>query len=334
MDILITEPLNEKDDDNIVPDGLFNLTHERPPDQSRASSPVNHYNDIINSDDLIKATSQIISQSLKGQHQSFNTSMSRSRPATPSSKSNANSCNNSRPPSPLPTMTTAPRSRPASPSSSSSNNTQNNNNSKRGSLMGNKAESIPEIETNTNFIDPFHPLAANTINVFNTNDTSESKPQDLSTTNKLKFNKKKKNRGETRTYYSSSQGVDIESSSSLSDDDDDDVQLIFQIRIRPKSQKISIENTQTAANAITLGGGGGGGVTPTMASTPTTFVPLLPRPPRSAQEIEEFRQRRYSSENGGSTTRSIKNGDDEESSDDDGDGNFNNRNNFKVKKVK
>jgi hypothetical protein len=38
--ILITEPANEKDDDNIVPDGYFNMRHEAPKDQSRPHSPV------------------------------------------------------------------------------------------------------------------------------------------------------------------------------------------------------------------------------------------------------------------------------------------------------
>ena len=40
IDILITEPTNEKDDNNIVPDGMFNLKHEIPYDQSRPHSPI------------------------------------------------------------------------------------------------------------------------------------------------------------------------------------------------------------------------------------------------------------------------------------------------------
>ena len=39
IDILITEPINEKDDNNIVPDGFFNLRHEIPKDYSRPASP-------------------------------------------------------------------------------------------------------------------------------------------------------------------------------------------------------------------------------------------------------------------------------------------------------
>lgn len=39
VEILVTEPLNEKDDNNIVPDGFFNLKHEIPYDQSRPHSP-------------------------------------------------------------------------------------------------------------------------------------------------------------------------------------------------------------------------------------------------------------------------------------------------------
>lgn len=38
-EIQITEPLNEKDDDNIVPDGLFNLRNEVPYNQSRPITP-------------------------------------------------------------------------------------------------------------------------------------------------------------------------------------------------------------------------------------------------------------------------------------------------------
>ena len=40
IDILITEPMNEKDDNSIVPEGLFNIYHEKPNDQSRPHSPV------------------------------------------------------------------------------------------------------------------------------------------------------------------------------------------------------------------------------------------------------------------------------------------------------
>lgn len=40
IDILITEPQSEKDDDNIVPEGYFNLMHDVPKDQSRPHSPV------------------------------------------------------------------------------------------------------------------------------------------------------------------------------------------------------------------------------------------------------------------------------------------------------
>lgn len=46
-------------------------------------------------------------------------------------------------------------------------------------------------------------------------------------------------------------------------------------------------------------------------------IPLLPRPPRTAQEIEELRQRRMSSDSNASISRSIKSRDDESSSDSD-----------------
>jgi hypothetical protein len=41
IDILITEPINERDDNNVVPEGYFNLKHEIPKDYvySRPSSP-------------------------------------------------------------------------------------------------------------------------------------------------------------------------------------------------------------------------------------------------------------------------------------------------------
>jgi len=51
-DILITEPLNEKNDNNIVPDGLFNIMHEKPYDQSRPHSPNEQSNKQINETDL------------------------------------------------------------------------------------------------------------------------------------------------------------------------------------------------------------------------------------------------------------------------------------------
>lgn len=40
IDILISEPTNERDDSNVVPEGYFNIKHEIPYDQSRPHSPV------------------------------------------------------------------------------------------------------------------------------------------------------------------------------------------------------------------------------------------------------------------------------------------------------
>jgi hypothetical protein len=40
IDILITEPMNEKDDNSVVPEGFFNIYHEKPNDQSRPHSPI------------------------------------------------------------------------------------------------------------------------------------------------------------------------------------------------------------------------------------------------------------------------------------------------------
>jgi hypothetical protein len=57
IDILITEPVNEKDDNNIVPDGFFNLRHEIPKDYSRPASPSPSIKS--NTDQQINATKPI-----------------------------------------------------------------------------------------------------------------------------------------------------------------------------------------------------------------------------------------------------------------------------------
>jgi hypothetical protein len=373
VDILITEPLNEKDDDNIVPEGLFNLMHERPPDQSRAASPElftelpnkskkefggvgeagvavinsSSFTSLNKSRAATAANSPSVSNSpsftntINTTTTNTNNNIIRSRPTTPSathSKSNAsisNSCsNNSRPPSPLPTMTSttnAASSRPNSPT----NNNQTSLSNKRGSLMGKKTESIPELETTTiNYVNNNDDIVENRHPQCDSSAVAEFDPfnskKESTTTlkSKPKFTYKAKNNNKQRTTYTyssstnNSQGEDESSSSSASDDEEDKQK--FQIRIRPKSQKYPLANN---SNSL-LGNMGDDTTTAPSNKTSNSFVPLLPRPPKSQQEIEEFRQRRFSSENGsmcGSMAGSIR---DDESSDDD-----NNNASNKVKKV-
>jgi hypothetical protein len=109
IDILITEPLHEKDDDNIVPDDYFNLKHEIPKYQSRPhspSSPNNNNHQIPNSasfNNAVSADQQIKSPS------SMTSSVSTGSIARPRPQKNQNNNNNNRPPSP------PIRSRSASP---------------------------------------------------------------------------------------------------------------------------------------------------------------------------------------------------------------------------
>ena len=332
MDILITEPLNEKDDNNIVPEGLFNLQHERPYDQSRAPSPVCYqtqqtepvghvaFNSSVNSAAPPQINLSELEMKLSNyeeSHRAMSGSMSttsigggggnganggaayRSRPITPSSQ-------NSRPPSPVASLA---RSRPASPS-----------------LTKQRVEPIPELDQfvmarASAFADLDTPVSNSFIDfdcldmssAGNTAMIEQSPPVVLAapptpllpaakspTPSKFSMSSSNAKKKEKRTFYSasSSRNSQGEDESSSSSDDDDDEQQKFQIRIRPKSQKLSASDA----------GGGTEGST----AKPAMFVPLLPRPPKSPQEIEEFRQRRYSSDNA-SITKSIK---EDESSDD------------------
>ena len=89
IDILITEPTNEKDDNNIVPDGLFNLKHEIPYDQSRPHSPIQPPPIVMDSLAEIEAVSRDVvstlsSNELEIEHQVSQPSIARSRPTSPS----------------------------------------------------------------------------------------------------------------------------------------------------------------------------------------------------------------------------------------------------------
>ena len=95
--------------------------------------------------------------------------------------------------------------------------------------------------------------------------------------------RKSKQQQQKKVYSASSSANQTEESSSSSEEDEEK----FKIKIG--------EQTSPQSNT-------------------NTFVPLLSRPPQSADEIEQFRQRRLSSDTA-SITRSIK--DDSESSDDD-----------------
>jgi hypothetical protein len=270
IDILITEPLNEKDDNNIVPDGLFNLKHEIPYDQSRPHSPTfatsssetNNSRHEISQESLNKAfkddsapksaaieldlsffmganETPVSSRPSSPFKSTLPQSIARPRPVTPSSKP--------RPPSPA--ATSIAKSRSGSPLSTTPSE-----------------QAIPELESTT------------------PNEES-AKPIRTPMTQR-----KNKNKERIKTYNSSTANSTQESSSSSEEEEEK-----IQIRIRPKSQPKAESGADTG-------------------SAKPSFVPLLPKPPKSQQEMEEFRQRRRSSESG-SITRSIK--DDEESSDDD-----------------
>lgn len=111
-------------------------------------------------------------------------------------------------------------------------------------------------------------------------------------TNKKKEEKQKKKKEKTNNNG--------ESSSSSDDDDDDDIQK-FQIKINPRQASSGRGRSTSNSNnpsdieydAID-------------SASSTRFIPLLPRPPETAREIEEFRRRRTSSGAESITTRSIR----------------------------
>lgn len=265
IDILITEPVNERDDNNIVPEGYFNLKHEIPYDQSRPHSPSN----MEHTDSQTTATTSVkpMRKDLSDERLStvvrpnvmrstspsrittISPAIARPRPVSPAA------VNRPRPPSPTASRA---RSRPSSPKIPS-------------------PQTIPEDETPPKAAaDDFSLLFEN----------KQTQPTRL---------RKEKKKIKTRVYDSrgSSQGE----STSSSDSNDDDEQKI-QIKIRPKSSKLDSDGTSATSGD----------------NVKSAFVPLLPRPPRNAQEIEEFRQRRRSSDSA-SITRSIKEDDDESDSD-------------------
>jgi hypothetical protein len=115
------------------------------------------------------------------------------------------------------------------------------------------------------------------------------------------------------SYTSSQASSQNEESSSSSEEDEK-----FQIKIRPADgtgtgSSLGLNSSRTSlgdynSDAVSMASG--------MGSAGVYKIPLLPRPPRTANEIEELRQRRLSSDTA-SITRSIKNDDDESSSGDD-----------------
>lgn len=100
---------------------------------------------------------------------------------------------------------------------------------------------------------------------------------------------RKQNKVKVKSYKTSKTGEQQPESSSSSDNDDDDEQTKFQIRIRPKSMRKA----------------GHGQAGSDSAAEPFKVVPLLPKPPKNAEEIEELRQRRISESGGESYSRSV-----------------------------
>ena len=115
IDILITEPANEKDDDNIVPDGYFNMKHEAPKDQSRPHSPdifatltiaSNNAETTIDNNVaaavVVNSTSAVVAPKITSYRQTFtyNPSMSRARPRPVSPRAPSPPLRTSRPTSP------------------------------------------------------------------------------------------------------------------------------------------------------------------------------------------------------------------------------------------
>jgi hypothetical protein len=304
IDILITEPLNEKDDNNIVPEGLFNLKHEIPYDQSRPHSPSFVHNDQVApvvsqaaspSFPISQTTTEPASVASALSELDLNffidkaatpppaiTSTTSVRPATTSPNTNVSptsivrsrpttpATRSSRPPSPpIPvSAATVARSRPTSP------------------LPRVSPETIPELE----IIDDILNAEKNRI-------SAEVKPE-----TKRKVKSKPKER--IRTYkISDGSSTGGEQASSSSSSDDEEQEMKFQIRIRPKP-KMGSGSTYNSGNESD---------TSELRATPAAFVPLLPRPPSTQKEIEELRQRRMSGgSETGSTRRSLK---DDESSD-------------------
>jgi hypothetical protein len=116
-----------------------------------------------------------------------------------------------------------------------------------------------------------------------------------------------KNRVYSSSYNSSQASSQNELSSSSSESDDE--QQKFQIRIRPKAAAASSLNQSKQSlddNSSVY----------SMSSSTFNKVPLLPKPPQTAKEIEEFRQRRLSSSSNASITRSLKDGDSSSSEED------------------
>lgn len=85
---------------------------------------------------------------------------------------------------------------------------------------------------------------------------------------------RKTNKIKIKSYRTSSITGEHAAESSSSSDDDDEQK--FQIRIRPKSQRKQSDQLDDGV-------------------TKSNAIPLLPRPPKTVQEIDEFRQRRMSS---------------------------------------
>lgn len=106
IDILITEPTNERDDNNVVPDGFFNLKHEIPYDQSRPHSPINQTPQQTQQQEQFSLELDFSKIStVSNSSPTTPTSISRSRPVSPTAN------RPSRPPSP----TALIKSRPTSP---------------------------------------------------------------------------------------------------------------------------------------------------------------------------------------------------------------------------
>ena len=244
IDILITEPMNEMNDNNIVPDDFFNMRHEIPNDQSRSHSPddvtaaIKDKSRSASPSNLSQNTNSSLNN-LNFPHDFNNDSISKTT-LNETSQQVSTSITNS-----------IIRSRPVSPRPKT-------------------ADKHSDTELIMSEIESAHiiPKTPQTPGKFS------KKPV------KAKITKFKKS--------SPSQSVDLSSSSFSSDDDEGEQK--FQIRIRPKSQKKTLldnkDNQQAAEKSP---------------------IPLLPKPPKSAQELEAFKQRRFSS-GAESITKSLKEG--------------------------
>ena len=367
IDIRITEPISEQNDNNIVPTDMFDLFHEKPKDQSRAPSPLLKYDLVIeqgqqphqqqtqatdNNNDSPLPTNKCAANNGGTQQPPMSMPMPMPMPVETEKSMSGNSSGNSNaggvdlsslisefdpvflqtPPQPPPaqptittttsqvassitTTTTATTTTTTTTASDSSNtrssltlslNSSNNNNND-SSTSGPKTFTISRMSAYSTTMARPRPSAANSRSTspqppaqtqsnsqLNTPASSAPSTPIVPRTQRRSRQQAHKNTPTIRNYSSSAHPT---SSSSSSDEDESNNKNHTGSGIDyDDPQKIQIQIS--AASSVPSGGATSGSA--------SVGVPLLPRPPKTLQEIEELRQRRSSNASaGGGETVSI-----------------------------